>query len=60
MRPRYRLRLVPLCCLPCGGAAMVLKIWLGALVALIAFFCLQALVQEHSEHLERIPVVRHI
>ncbi|WP_275892802.1 hypothetical protein [Burkholderia sp. LMG 13014] len=36
---------------------VILKIWLGALAALVLFLCLQALLQEHAERLERTPVV---
>ncbi|HHT8903029.1 TPA: hypothetical protein ACT5CR_006016 [Burkholderia cenocepacia] len=37
---------------------VILKIWLGAFVALILFLCLQAVLQQHSERIERTLVVR--
>ncbi len=35
---------------------VILKIWLGALAALVVFLCLQALLQDRAEYLERTPV----
>lgn len=60
-RARSRLRLVSLRRFPCGGAPVVLlKIWAGALLALVLFLCLQAVLQEHSDHIARTQVVKRI
>lgn len=37
---------------------VLLKIWGGALLALVLFLCLQAVLQERSEHIERTQVVK--
>lgn len=37
---------------------VLLKIWLGAFLALALFLCLQAILQERSEHIERTQVVK--
>ena len=36
---------------------IILKIWIGAVAALIVFLCLLAVLHGHSEHLGSTPVV---
>lgn len=38
---------------------VLVKIWLGALAAIALFLCLQAVMEEHSEHIQHAPVVQH-
>jgi hypothetical protein len=37
---------------------VILKIWLGAFVALVIFLCLQGVIQHHSEQIERAASVK--
>lgn len=38
----------------------LLKVWVGAFAALIVFLCLQAVLQQQSEQIGRIPIVRKV